>query len=416
MENSRFPILGDDSNAGFIITDSSNNGTSRRVKFIELLGSGGSCFAYRGELQRSDGSIKSIVIKEYFPDSEISKDFVRHNYGEPAYYIGKNNLEDDSTERNVFFKRECEIMREIHGVGRNNNPFAFDSEGIMRPTEYIYNGEVHQAEPNVTSYLLIDTNAGMTLKKKIRDEKISVLDAIKLTRKLLVVVDHLNRVCGCSHCDIKPENIYINDYEDGIADDNASITLLDFGSVFKYKDYQIDEEELEEMTPKELVAAAQKIVDNEYIGLTTEGYQMSKIQDIHNAFIQFVDFPNMIQAEELLQAVNEMGIDADLYSVMKVFQDMVLSLRRDVKGWEGIQEVTGEDRVVCEFLDKIFRNTAVYVYRTVEDVKKDLDILETLCNKKIHPEVAFMADFFKLSNDDMDPTLFGKYEHVIEEK
>ena len=195
------------------------------------------------------------------------------------------------------------------------------------------------------------------------------------------------------HGDIKGQNIWIRG--EGVA---KSFCLLDFGSVFSYDEYGYD---LKTMSRQEKKEMADKIVFNEGIGCSSEGYRAPKIFQLSVAKARYIEERTARRAGLLLEAVKAITPATDLYSCIQV---MFRLLYGEVYKGDGsvniekIQERTGCSESVAEKLLEMMKKNGKEEYRTADEVRKDLEILKTLQQKGAHPQVILDALKEKLKN------------------
>lgn len=391
MSVNRQPISGFDK--GFMFA--SEDGT-RKINFIELIGAGGTGLAYKCLLQ-DRGTEKYVVIKEYYPDeSGIAPQYIRQN-SDGKLIITADNEEERERElkrQKENVERELEINHALFLKNKNNNP-------------YMYNAELFCTYGD-SSYILIDTSEGCTLKSMLNskkyldmDAKSKVIFAISYMRRFLVILNHLfsNEYV---HGDLKPENIYIAG-KDGA----EHIYFLDFGSVFLLDEYKTD---IEKISDKEKIEMADSIIRNEGVGASSEGYRNGNmIRLIFEKNNYHAMRGSVSSAEALLKAINEIDISVDLYSLIKIFYQMVTGEEySNVVNRRKLKTLLGDSDIILDDLLRIMQKNEEKGYFSVNELLNELDILETILNREGHPKVLLYGLKKGNKNIEFDERLFGE--------
>lgn len=376
-----------------IVIKSQDGSTS--IKIIDLLGSGGTCLAYKGMLNK-DGDQKYVVVKEYYPSEDNL--YVKYCRNESD---GKIEIKASADEERIE-----EIKRQKDNVERelknNKSLFLKDTSN----SAYMYNSELFCTYGD-SSYIVIDTSEGITLKDLLSEEyykeksiRERVELAIDFTRRFLIILE--NVFSGrYIHGDLKPDNIYIAGNKGA-----ENIFFLDFGSVFALEEYKMD---LENASNEEKIKLANRIIWNEGIGMSSEEYRnypiIKLIQEKNNYYSMQ---GSVISAESLIKAVNNVGISSDIYSLVKVFFRMIAGVEysNDINTRK-MSDLLGEEDILTEDLLRIMKKNENEGYSNVADFMEELDILNCLLNNEGHPKVLLYGLMRENENLDVDQDLFG---------
>lgn len=417
-EDNRIPAI-DEGNRNFIIMD--RNGR-KEVALIEVIGRGGSCLAYKAEKKENGGATRAVVVKEYYPQESGVLNGLRYKREAVGKDIILESTDETSTADQVRERREKEIQRQRTNVRREveiTNELAYDSRNVEN-NPYAYYAEEWSSRGDST-YVIIDTNHGCTLRRLLRDHegKIGIPKAITYTKELLYVAEQMlfkpeNSFC---HADIKPENIYL----EGMDSDNADaenngvprIILLDFGSVFHPQDYQLAIDDVNEITEKEIKERADKILYNEGIGCSTDGYRSKLIHDVYINKGAYNAVRSFKYAKRLVGSINKIDNSVDIFSIVQCFFEMAVGepypfdIEPEIRDFEDKYKI---DFAVAEQLIKI-GNTNKSGYKTTAEINADLDELSAILNRDAIPQVllAGVNSKFKgeYENSKIDEGLFG---------
>lgn len=391
MDANREPIYSINEDKTFIFPSINGN---KKVTVQDLIGAGGTWLAYKCFVE--DGDAKEYaVIKEYYP------------YGISAKYIrdgsnGELHIEDDSEEKrekeiqkqNDDVKRELEINHALYLRNDNNNPYMYSAE------LYCNYGD--------STYVLIDTSEGQTLKKFINSHRYNELTvrerinlAISYSKKFLIILNHIFSD-DYIHGDLKPENIYISGKSGA-----ENFYFLDYGSVFSKNEYRID---IETASDDEIIEVADRIIQNEGIGMSSDGYRNSDmISLLYEKNNYYAMKGSVISATDLLNAINKIDVSADIYCIVKILYLLAIGKEydSDVESSELKKELYDCNIIVDELL-RIMEKNKEEGYHSIEEIMNDLDILEALLNRRGHPKTLLYGLQNQVKNNDIDVRLFGE--------
>lgn len=338
---------------GFVLCDT--NGIEK-VRLIALIGRGGTALAYRG-IREKNGRTSSCVVKEYFP-SDAYEDgiYIRDHVGDPIQIAPEYRDQALKIQKETV-EHELEMSQKIYfnvGEDTSNNPYVYQSELFCTMGD--------------SSYIVIDTDEGETLYSKMQ-RKLSPKESLRFIRQLAVIVDHLSRK-GILHADIKPENIYVRG-----SGANMSLCLLDFGSVVPLKDYQKD---VSKLSVSEVFETADQIIQNTTLGSTTKEYGSLSLLSIrtHKRLYKTSD-PSFERAEALIETVNQLSVKDDLYSVVRITEELLEHADMEEEQRESIREV----------LEEMQMKNQGTGYQSVEELQEDIEVLETILHNGAHPAV-----------------------------
>lgn len=361
-----------------------NSNSREYVKVIGIIGRGGTSICYKAR-RFQDGKPKEwCILKEFFPDKDV--------YSESLYYerdrvggqirikFNDNNISDaekssmvqkEKTRRETILTHESYISERLRFNDNSNSPYFMEAKRIS-----------FEEDMGDSGYLILDTQEGETLHAILkRDGKLSFRDSIEFFEKILEILNVLERE-ACYHCDIKASNLWVEG-----SGKNKQMILLDFGSAFEAEAFRADM-----LSDKDAIALADKIIYNASIGSSTEGYTANELKKFHyerSNYFSSEEFNKAENAKKLLKAINSINISVDIFSSLQLLFKMITgepfsSCDRSVKG---IVDKTGLTEIVIKQLVEIMRKNDRGRYRSVGDVKKDIDILSTLYSKGAHPKV-----------------------------
>lgn len=339
---------------GFLLCDEKG---IEQVRLLALIGRGGSCLAYRAVRTRNGRNAACCIVKEYFP-KEAYEDgiYIRDNVGDdikilPEYREKELQIQKENVERELAMNQNIYFNA---GEDQSNNPYVFQSELLCTKGD--------------ASYLVLDTDEGETLYSTM-EKSLCPDGCLKYIYQLLVIVSHLSKK-GYIHADIKPENIYVRGQGA-----NRNLCLLDFGSVVPLKEYQKD---LSQLSVKEIFAAADQIILNTTLGSTTREYGSMGLLAIrnHKRLYKSAD-PSFERAQALIEAVNQLSVKDDLYSVVKITEELFEKADMDQEQRESIKDTLADIHLKNQ-------NTG---YQSVEELRGDIEILETILHNGAHPAV-----------------------------
>lgn len=343
---------------GFLLCDEKGAG---KITLLSIIGKGGTAIAYKG-IRHRNGNAVTCIVKEYFPEQKATKGiYVRNNTGE------KITIAERYKEAEIKLQME-NVRREL----QTNQDLYFNEydrrEADWNNSSYLYSAE-YLCKLGDSSYIVLDSSEGETLYSRLKRGKLSVEETFRLISQMLIIVSHLNKK-GYVHCDIKPENLWLRGEEE-----NRSMCLLDFGSAFKLSEYQRD---ISQMNEKEIMNAADCIMKNESIGSNTRGYSSVNIgilesnKNIYNSTDRSLE-----RARDLLESVNDIGTGDDLFSVVKVAEQLLNQT-----------ELTTEEKQSMEGVWKeVKRKNSDEGFKTVKELKEEFEIMNVILHKGAHPAV-----------------------------
>lgn len=343
---------------GFILCDEKGVG---KVTLLSIIGKGGTAIAYKG-IRNRNGNIVTCIVKEYFPEQkEKSGKYTRKKTGE------KITIAEKYREAELQLQRE-NVRREL----RTNQGIYFsekDKESLdWNNSSYVYSAE-YLCQLGDSSYIALDSSEGETLYARLKRGKVTIEEALRMICQMLVIVEHLCKK-GYIHCDIKPENLWIRG-----KDENQSMCLLDFGSAFKLSDYQVD---FSQMNEEEIMEAADRIIRNESIGSNTRGYSsvnIGRVESNKNIYNSTDHSPE--RAKALLESVNTLGVGDDLFSVVKVADQLL----------ERVDMTVEERKSIEEIWEKVKRKNSDVGFQLVKELREEIEIVDIILHKGAHPAV-----------------------------
>lgn len=363
---------------GFILCDEKGVG---KVTLLSIIGKGGTAIAYKG-IRKRKGHTVTCIVKEYFPEQKAEQGkYIRKHVGE------KLTIPEAYREAELELQKE-NVRREI----QTNQDIYFREEDIKAPgfnnSSYVYSAE-YLCSLGDSSYIVLDSSEGETLCARGNRGKLTPDEALRFIYQLLIIVEHLHEK-GFVHGDIKPENLWIR----GEAE-NQSMCLLDFGSAFRLADYQVD---ISQMEDEEIMEAADRIIRNESMGSNTRGYCSVNIRRLESdKNIYDTTDHSLDRGKKLLAAVNEIGVSDDLFSAVKVAGKLLEETDMTEDERESVQEIWRE----------INRKNSDPGFQSVEELRKEIEILDTVLHKGAHPAVLErgvrqMAENLELDGFDWD--------------
>lgn len=393
----KIPIVDED--AFFLNID---KGSINSIKFIEVIGRGGSCLVYKARIQQGNNE-RYVVIKEYYPDEEnilFPVTYHREHAGMPLKILAK--YEDDKKKELVC--QHANIDREIYTNQRlykvedtqNNNPYIFHAWEAQLGEDY-----------SDSSYIVIDTEEGETLKHAIRNKpqyRYTINESMIIISKILEVLDYMNEK-GCVHGDVSLENIYLSGHGD-----NTQVKLLDFGSGFFLTDYRADIQDMDSVR-----AVADKIMMNSSLGSSHDEIRSSCAVDLERAKDQYRINNSERNAKELVEVINKWGIGVDLYAVVIVFFRMITGKR-----YTGVPSIGELGRLLNKPYNSILIKTLHHIltkndddkYAVVEDLKQDLQELCDIDKGEITPKSLILKLEEEREKVDFNPLLIPQIEIV----
>ena len=412
----RIPAI-DEYNKGFVLSDSTG---TMIVELVEIIGSGGSCLAYKGTKKASDvtGIPRACVIKEYYP---ISRDDFISNIEYSRDKVGEEirlNVKDVDVPEIVEVRR-AELNRQTENIRREmetSRELSFDEKNINN-SPYVYAVEDCILSKGDSSYMIIDTGEGITLRNFInnyeRTEK-NLEQRIHLFEQILeavrsLIIDRSNKKIYC-HGDIKPENIFLAGMNLEANIFVARPMILDFGSVFCYDQYQI---ELEGLSEEAVYRAAEMIAQNDGLGCSSNNYRSDKMFNLARAKQNYMAQRNVEYARNLVEAINDIDLTVDLHSVMQIFIELMIG-----KTWPSVgsvsqrklRETTGYSSDIIDFIRRVGRKIQMNEYDNVAIILSDIDELKSLVKNEANPNVLIRElkkQFSWIKETDIDENIFG---------
>lgn len=351
----------------------------RKIKFYEVIGTGGSCLVYRGKLYDA-GNEKTVIIKEYYPISQNSwAKYIRQKEHTPLIIEGtQEEINNELLLRKINVQRELETNKRLYVSldGKSNNPYIFNAWEEK---------DISEEFKQNSAYIIIDTAEGETLKHALKNKKqnrYEILEAIFLVKKMLEVVRYMEEK-GCIHGDLSLENIYLSGERD-----NQYVKFLDFGSAFFKEDYQCDENDMESVRK-----IADKIVSNVSLGSSHEAICTKYIEELADKRERYKLCGSDRYAVELVNALKKMDISIDLYAIVINFYKMIIGREYDVLPsvnelynlFYG-EDVEKKDDILINMLHEIFRKNGENKYKTIEMLLEDLKELQDVCSGNITPK------------------------------
>ena len=348
-----------------------------KVTFIEVIGAGGTCIVYKCEREENDIK-RTCIVKEYYP--EFTAPDIHYKRTE----TGTLCIEADGTLEQQAERIEAEKKVQKMNIEREYqvNQALFYSDTEKENSPYVYLMDYVKVVGDST-YVILDTTKGKTLKTVIThngNRGIGLEKALLYTRKLLEIIRWMNREKEYVHGDITPQNLWVTG-----ENENISLKLLDFGSAFKKRTYEMDEEDL-------ILEYARQILYNEGIGSSTEGFRSIDIMNLWEAKQEFCNMPsNVTRAKKLLECVNIVSTEkTDIHAALKIFYYLMTG--RTYNGIHGITDIAKfietdrNDVIVKKLLDLMLNNSKMH-YETIESAMAELDSFEDILLGNCTPEV-----------------------------
>ena len=343
---------------GFLLCDEEGVG---KVTLLSIIGRGGTAIAYKG-IRYRNGNAVTCIVKEYFPEQkETSGIYIRNNIGEKIT-IAERYKEAEMQLQMENVRRELRTNQNLYFNEDNKREINWNNSSYIYSAEYL-------CKLGDSSYIVLDSSEGETLYSRLKRNKSSVEETFRLIYQMLIIVSHLDKK-GYVHCDIKPENLWLRG-----EGENQSMCLLDFGSAFKLSDYRCD---ISRMNEEEIMDAADHIMKNESIGSNTRGYSSVNVGRLEsNKNIYNLTDHSIKRARALLKSVNSIGTGDDLFSVVKVAEQLLNQT-----------DMTNEERKSMECIwEEAKRKNSDEGFETVDELKKEFEIMEVILHKGAHPAV-----------------------------
>ena len=259
-------------------------------------------------------------------------------------------------------RRELRTNQEIYFSKKDRETSDWNNSSYVYSAEYL-------CRLGDSSYIALDSSEGETLYACLKRREVTIDEALRMIRQMLIIVGHLGKK-GFVHCDIKPENLWLRG-----KGENQSMCLLDFGSAFKLSDYQVD---FSHMNKEEIMEAADRIMRNESIGSNTRGYSSVNVGRVEsNKNIYNSTDHSLERAKALLESVNAIGVGDDLFSVIKVADQLL----------EQANMTTEERKSIEEIWEEVKRKNSDVGFQSVQELREEIEIIDTILHKGAHPAV-----------------------------
>lgn len=417
--DNRIPaVSGKENEQGFIISDKDG---LMEVELIHVIGAGGSCIAYKAtKMNRlaNAGIPTACIVKEYYPisrDEYISQiRYERTTAGEEIKLVGEASL----TESRFEMLRDYELEKQASNVDREiriSRELNYDELNINN-SPYLYKTDDIAIKRSDSSYIIIDTGEGCTLRKHldnlVRNED-SIKEAIKIIDQILIAADSLlmSRPDGKKYChgDIKPENIFLEGFELA-GGEVIRPKILDFGSVFRYDEYQCN---IDDMNNDEIIRAANRIANNEGIGCSSNGYRSNLIGKLARAKDKYIQHQHIDYARDLITSINKVNASADYYSLMQIFMELMIGKPWPLVGRisrEEIAEIGGYSEDIIEFIVRTGRKIQRNEYVDMSTIRDDIEELTSLVYNNANPKVLLRQlrnEFGWIKDLNIDERIFG---------
>ena len=265
-------------------------------ELTEFLGEGGSCLCYRA-LDTESGRI--VVIKELYPYEPAERGLIIRS---GADLLAAEGISEEDT---ALIKRIYErgFSHELNAVG--NLKYIRTESGWNNDSRFfsafpIYWEERKKACALNQEFLVIDTSDGISLDllQLSTAGKDRILECCELTLRILEAVRIMHQEKRRLHLDISPSNIYISNQKIGSDEHYGKhlAMLIDYGSSF------------------ELNSEGGVILSGEVFS-ASPGYAAPELKE---------------------QRIENIGPQTDLYSVMKVFQELLIrDVTEKANSWRG---------------------------------------------------------------------------------
>ncbi len=402
----------DESNRGFLLCFGEDG--CDQIRFLELLGTGGSALVYKAELRQGD-SVRQVVVKEYYPeDANLAAgvEYYRRHAGEEL----KVRIVSPGGERKKLWeeerkRREDNVNREL---GVNQKLFYAPGQDAERESNspYLYAMWKISMEFGDSSYLVLDTSQGMTLKaymESLPQKRLDWESALLFLKKMLVILDHIGEK-NVVHGDIYQDNIWVSG--SGAA---SYLKLLDFGSSFFRDEYQVRDD-----SEAALTETADKIIRNTAIGSSHQDTRSDmihrfleakqKYQGIREAGEESVRY-----AGELLKAYQEIDQRADIFSLLNIFFRLLIG--DWYVGYNTsmlVAEVLGlpEDHILVRRLHELMKINYEMKVQTTQQIAEWITETEAILDHSCTPEVLLESVLEECRRDpaDADALLFAEIE------
>ena len=132
------------------------------------------------------------------------------------------------------------------------------------------------------------------------------------------------------------------------------------------------------MNKEEIMEAADRIMRNESIGSNTRGYSSVNVGRVEsNKNIYNSTDHSLERAKALLESVNAIGVGDDLFSVIKVADQLL----------EQANMTTEERKSIEEIWEEVKRKNSDVGFQSVQELREEIEIIDTILHKGAHPAV-----------------------------
>lgn len=366
VDNTKEPLIGMSTDGIFPVT------------FCEVVGGGGSCLVYRGK--RKEGKLeKTVIIKEYYPLKTNSNAYFYRDYvGAPLKIEGcDKDIQYELNLKKINVERELTTNNRMYATldGMNNTPYIYAASELDMPEDY----------KKYSSYIVIDTSEGVTLKKALENQtynRFGLIDAIKLVKKMLIIAEYMFEK-KCIHGDLSLENIYLTG-----SGDNNQMRFLDFGSAFFIEDYEVDMEDEDAVK-----TIADKIKSNLAICSSHDDIRCSLTRKLESCKQKYYVNPTKKNATDVVKAINDIDIRCDLYAIVNNFYRLVTGIPYvNLPSLDELAEQYNTDGnnvqgdILIYMLHDMFSKNADLGYTTVGSLLVDIEDIEKVALGMVTPK------------------------------
>lgn len=354
---------------------------NRKYKIKELLSdAGSSCLVYKAHPVLDNGSIDQqnpLIIKEFYPMNWTIERNVASSEMKPCLDV-----------LTKAFQREAELFCDQITC---NNVSGYDEETDTRYTTFLH---MTSFTENGTGYIVISSIHGTTLEERMSlhtfsiaehegEERNAFVELIDIMQCIADAVEFQHRA-GFLNLDLKPDNLLI------CRVGQSYLThILDFGSSFPYRENDLTQMKME-ILAKRLSQSA--------------GYSSPRLQ---KAFCLAKKNwkRNDTAAEMFLQAVGQLSPADDVYSLCKIFQEMIFGKCEDDYRAK-MESISWLNQVERDYLAELLgAGEDVTKEHNIENLKEKLrqfkDILtrDSASKKSLEDSIVFDTElFFDMEN------------------
>lgn len=255
--------------------------------------SGFSSLIYKGFEKPSDTSsyLKPVIIKEFFPKDLFFQGIItRETDGKTITGL------DKYPEQIATFEKQATISNEM----------SWNSEDNSLSSYFLY---TQVFRTNGTSYIIMDSSSGCTLKEYVHEQglpsnKAELIEYIELTKRIIEAIEPIHKK-NYLHLDIKPDNLYVTDLKQDEKFGSSTIRAIDFGSclpmfeTFDTNDFMLQ--------------------------LTESGsYSSPVLKDVNDeCFISFMESPSNFDYSKLNEQFKRLSQADDVYSICVILNEMI---------------------------------------------------------------------------------------------